>query len=149
MANALVLFGSLTGNTLEVADWIADTLTAEGLTIKSVDCAEVRNVDDLCAPYDLIVFGSPTYGDDPCEVQEDVEPVLENLEATGIGGKNVAVFGLGDSSYPHFCGAVDLIAERVAECGGMLIGDPLRVDDPHGDHADAIRAWARAVATAA
>ena len=148
MSKALVAFGSLTGNTADVAGWIVEALTAEGLTAEAVDCGNVASPVGLCAPYELVVLGSPTYGDDPCEVQEDFEPVLDALPDTGIGGKRVAVFGCGDSSYTHFCGAVDMIVERVKECGGELIGEPLRVDDPHDSDPDVVRRWAKAVAAA-
>ena len=149
MSNILVAFGSLTGNTMGVAEWVADALTAEGHTASLVDCANVTSPEGMCAEFDLVVFGSPTYGDDPCEVQEDFEPVLDALESTGVGGKKVAVFGCGDSSYTHFCGAVDMIIERVNECGGSLVGEPLRIDDPHYDHEDEVREWAKGLAAAA
>lgn len=149
MSKLLVAYGSLTGNTTDVAGWITETLQAEGHEAEMIDCADLSSTNAMCEPYDLIVFGSPTYGEDPCEVQEDFEPVLDALESTGVKGKKVAVFGTGDSSYPYFCGAVDMIVERVNECGGNLVVESLKIDDPHDDEEDAIRAWAKGVAAAA
>ena len=71
---------------------------------------------------------------------------MDAMEDSGIRDKKVAIFGLGDSMYTHFCGAVDLIVERVRECGGTLVVDPIRIDDPHDDHEDAVRTWAGSVA---
>jgi len=133
----------------EILQMVGEYLTRAGHTAEVVDCANVNSPEGMCAQFDLVVFGCPTYGDDPCEVQEDFEPVLDALESTGVGGKKVAVFGLGDSSYTHFCGAVDMIIERVKECGGSLVGEPLRIDDPHYDHEDEVRKWAKGVAAAA
>lgn len=149
MSKVLVAFGSLTGNTMSVAEWVTETLKDEGHSTEMMDCADVSSPKGLCGPYDLIVLGSPTYGDDPCEVQEDFEPVLDALESTGVQGKRVAVFGCGDSTYTYFCGAVDMIVDRVKECGGNLIAEPLKIDDPHDDHEDEIRDWAKGVAAVA
>lgn len=148
MTKALIAFGSTTGNTAQVADWVFETLEKKGLDVKLEDCATV-NPNGLCDTYDLIVLGCPTYGDDPVEPQEDFEPILEDLNETGISGKKVAIFGCGDSSYFHFCGAVDLIENRVKECGGQLVADSLKIDDPHYDHEDEVRAWTAQVAAAA
>jgi flavodoxin I len=148
MKNALVAFGSTTGNTAEVANWIAETLGRKGLTVESADCAGL-STGGLCAPYDLIVFGCSTYGDDEIEIQEDFEPILDDLENTDISGKKVAIFGCGDSAYPHFCGSVDAIEKRVGACGGELIVTSLKVDDPHPDSQDEIIAWATGLAKAA
>ena len=147
MKNALIAFGSTTGNTAEVAEWVAEALAHKGLTVESADCAGL-STGGLCAPYDLIVFGCSTYGEDEIEIQEDFEPILDDLKNTDIDGKKVAVFGCGDSSYPHFCGAVDEIEKRVHACGGKLITHSLKIDDPHPDSRDDIVNWATALALA-
>lgn len=147
MTKALIAFGSTTGNTAEVAQWIATHLGESGIDVTTRDCAEA-SPDGLCAAYDLVVLGCPTYGDDPIEVQEDFEPVLDNLEKTGITGKKVAVFGCGDSSYTHFCGAVDAIEERVRDCAGFLVVGSLKVDTPYDGFKSEVRDWSRQVAAA-
>ncbi len=148
MTKALIAFGSTTGNTAEVAQWIADHLGKAGIEATAKDCAG-ESASELCAGYDLIVLGCPTYGDDPIEVQEDFEPILDSLEKTGIGGKKVAVFGCGDSSYTHFCGAVDVIEERVRSCSGTLIVGSLKVDTPYDGYRKEVEEWSGKVAAAA
>lgn len=147
MTKALIAFGSTTGNTAEVAGWIAEALSEKGIDAKAEDCANAR-LTDLCADYDLIVLGCPTYGDDEIEIQEDFAPLLDDLEVSGIDGKKVAIFGCGDSSYFNFCGAVDVIENRVNECGGRRIVESLKIDDPHDSHRDEIVAWSGNVAAA-
>ena len=145
MSKILIAYGSTTGNTAEVADWIAENLRGKGLDVTAEDCAGL-SFDDLCAGYDLVVLGSPTYGDDPIEIQEDIEPLLDDLEKTSISGKKVAVFGCGDRSYTHFCGVVDVIEGRVKDCGGSLVVDSLRVDTPHDSFRDEVDVWSDEVA---
>lgn len=43
-------------------------------------------------------------------------------------GKKFAVFGLGDHTYAHFCGAVDVLTELIQQQGGEIVGEPLRID---------------------
>ena len=148
MAKALIAFGSTTGNTAEVANWVFDTLSANGMEVTLEDCA-ASDPSGLCDPYDLVVFGCPTYGDDEIEIQEDFELILDELEKSGVSGKKVAVFGCGDSSYFHFCGAVDVIEERAQACGASLAIESLKIDDPHPDHEDEIRSWSAKLAEAA
>ena len=148
MTKALIAFGSTTGNTAEVANWVFETLEQNGVEVTLEDCA-ASSPNGLCDPYDLIVFGCPTYGDDEIEIQEDFEPILDELEKSGVNGKKVAVFGCGDSSYFHFCGAVDVIEKRASKCGASLAIKSLKIDDPHPDHEDEIRAWSTELVKAA
>lgn len=147
MTKALIAFGSTTGNTAEVADWVFETLGESGIDVTLEDCA-AASASGLCDPYDLIVFGCPTYGDDEIEIQEDFEPILDSLEKSGLKGKKFAVFGCGDSAYYHFCGAVDVIEKRAAKCGASQVIKSLRVDDPHSEHENDVKAWSARLADA-
>lgn len=142
MAKALVVFGSTTGNTEAVAGYVAETLVGEGVAVDVKNVATVQAAG-LAEGYDFVVFGCSTWGDDDIELQEDFEPLYEELDKAGLRGRKVAVFGCGDSSYPHFCGAVDAIAGKSEELGARLLGVPLKIDgDP--DKGEAV-VWARTV----
>lgn len=142
MGNALVLFGSTTGNTESVAEYVAETLKNQGLAVDLKNAADV-SADGLAEGYDLVLFGCSTWGDDEIELQEHFEPIYDELEKAGLDGRKVAVFGCGDSSYTHFCGAVDAIAEKAEQCGAKVVGLTLKIDgDP--DKAEAV-SWAKDV----
>jgi sulfite reductase alpha subunit-like flavoprotein len=65
------------------------------------------------------------------------------MDKANLSGKKVAVFGCGDSSYTHFCGAVDVIEEKAAQLGANVVMASLKIDgDPDKDEAVA---WARDV----
>lgn len=147
MPKALIAFGSTTGNTAEVASWIAANLAEKGIEAKTEDCATAK-LNGLCQGYGLVILGCPTYGDDEIEIQEDFQPLLDDLGGAGVEGKKVAVFGCGDSSYFHFCGAVDVIEKEVKDCGGTLIVDSLKLDDPHASRKGEILEWSNRVAAA-
>jgi flavodoxin short chain len=142
MAKALVVFGSTTGNTESVAEYVAETLQSEGLTVDVRNAANV-SAEGLTEGYDLVLFGCSTWGDDEIELQENFVPLYDELEKAKLDGRKVAVFGCGDSSYTHFCGAVDAIAEKAEKLGAKVVGLPLKIDgDP--DKAEAIT-WAKDV----
>ncbi len=142
MSKALIVFGSTTGNTEGVSETIAKVLEGGGVTVDIKNAADV-GAGNLADGYDVVLFGCSTWGDDEVELQEDFVPLYEDLDKTGINGKMVAVYGCGDSSYTHFCGAVDAIEEKAKELGATLIGYPLKID---GDPDDSeVQAWAKSV----
>jgi flavodoxin I len=76
---------------------------------------------------------------------------MEKLKTQVYENKKFAIFGLGDSSYKHFCGAVDHLEELVKTMKGTLIVPSLRIDKFYSDQTgnmDKINAWADSVVTA-
>lgn len=143
MAKVLIVFGSTTGNTETAAGWIAETLRKQGLETELRNAADVV-VEGMAQGFDLVLLGSSTWGDDEVELQDDFIPVFEALETAGLGGCKAAAFGCGDSSYTHFCGAVDAIEEKLFSLGALVVAGALKIDgDPErGD----VTAWAEEVA---
>jgi flavodoxin short chain len=143
MTKALIVYGSTTGNTETAAGWIADTLRAKGIDTELRNAADVA-VEDMAQGFDLVLLGSSTWGDDDVELQDDFIPVYEALETAGLKGCKTAVFGCGDSAYPHFCGAVDAIEEKLFDLGALVVAGSLKIDgEPErGD----VAAWAEGVA---
>ena len=144
MSKALIVYGSTTGNTESVSDDIAKILEKNGHAVEIRNAADVH-VEGMAEGFDAVFLGCSTWGDDDVELQDDFIPVFDELGTAGLGGKNVAVFGCGDSSYEHFCGAVDVIEQKAEELGANLIGDSLKIDgDPDTGE---IVAWTDAVMT--
>ena len=143
MAKAIIVYGSETGNTESVAEVIAAALEDANfrITLKEVTQASVNELADN----DLILLGSSTWGDEEKELQGDMVDFYDDLEGTDLSGKSAAAFGCGDSDYTHFCGAVDLLEERLEQIGATLLDEGLRIDgDPDDDDA---QEWAKQIAT--
>ena len=143
MAKAIVIYGSETGNTESVAEQIAAGLKDENLevTLKNVTDTDVEELSD----YDLILLGSSTWGDEEKELQADMVDFYDELENLDLTNMPAAVFGCGDSSYTHFCGAVDLLEKRLEQIGARMLDEGLRVDDQDDEDINA-SAWAREIA---
>lgn len=145
MAKAFIVYGSTTGNTESVAKQIGKVLTQEGVEVCIQDVAKTK-VEELGAGYDITLLGASTWGDAEVEFQEDFASFFEEMDKVDLKDKKVAVFGCGDSSYTHFCGAVDQLQEKIEDMGGKVVNDPLKIDGDPGDAASDVVSWAQEVA---
>ncbi len=148
MASALIVYGSTTGNTAYVAGVAQRVLESAGISTTLLDAANAEP-DGLCKDYDMVLFGSSTWGDEEIELQDDFASLFEAFDNIGVSGKKAAVFGCGDSSYTWFCGAVDAIERRLGELGAVLVADSLKIDSDPNTEKEAIEDWAGQVAKAA
>lgn len=133
------------------AQAVSDKLTATGHTVTMKQVVETTPEDITAAP--MVVFGSPSWDFDGKEgmPHEDYLPLMEKLKTVNAENKPFAVFGLGDSSYTHFCGAVDHFEELVKTMKGKLAVPSLRIDKFFSDqtkHMEAINAWTEGLAKA-
>ncbi len=140
MSKALIVYGSTTGNTETVAQQIAEILAGAEIEITCKNVSDT-NINELGNNYDMTILGASTWGDDAIEFQEDFEPFYDQLANAELQGKKVALFGCGDSSYEYFCGAVDLLEEKMQELGANTVNVSLRIDGDPDDAAAEILEW--------
>ncbi len=89
MANIAVVYWSDTGNTKEMADYVAEGARGAGAEVKVIEASGFGPGD--VASYDAFAFGCPAMGDEILE--EDVfEPMFESVEGS-LSGKKVGIFG--------------------------------------------------------
>ncbi|KUK79832.1 MAG: Flavodoxin [Microgenomates bacterium 39_7] len=136
MAKILIVYGSTTGNTEMVAEQIMDLLEESSPELQ--DVADI-NPEDF-GKYDLLIMGSSTWDDGL--LQADFRDFVNNNELD-LSGKKVAVFGLGDSSYPDFCEAATLLEEVVNKSGGELLLESLKLDGfpDEEENEEKIKVW--------
>jgi len=123
MDKIAILFGPTGGNTEKAARMVAKAFGED-----TTDLIPVRDIqeNDLI-PYSRIIFGGPTVGThtwtDPTQ-KNDWDLFLTRLYKMNLQGKKCAVFGLGDQvSYSfNFVDDIGIIANRVAEAGGEIVG---------------------------
>ncbi len=142
--NTLLVFATNSGTTMMTAQAVSDKLTAAGHTVTMKEVKEI-NIPDVQAA-EAVIFGTPSWDFDGKEgmPHEDYLPLMEQLKTQSYEGKAFAIFGLGDSSYTHFCGAVDHLEELVKTMKGKLVVPSLRIDKFFSDqtkHMEAINTW--------
>ncbi len=122
----LVLFGSSTGNTEELANTVAKTLQAKGMETDLINIADTTDIE--YDKYDFLFLGTSTW--DEGQTQLDFRFYLEDLQNNPpkLEGKRFAVFGTGESCYEFFCGGTEKLAEEFKKFGGIQVGDILKID---------------------
>ena len=141
MSNVLIVYGSTTGNTAGIAEYLGGRLRAAGHVADVRDAADV-SPDGLCEGRDVALFGCSAWGTDEVELQTDFEPLFEAFDRIGVKGVKTACFASGDSSFEHFCGAVDVIEARLNELGGIQILEGLKLDGNLSSNGSDVEDWA-------
>jgi flavodoxin len=102
--------------------------------------------------FDIVIFGSPSWNFGKAKGQPHYSflQLIERSEVKfkdnkKLAQKKFAVFGLGDSSYTYFCGAVDVLERFIEKIGGKKIIQSLRIDGFYFSlpkNTDLIKNWA-------
>jgi flavodoxin I len=142
--NVLQIYATNSGSTQLATDIVAQALRTRGATV-TVKNASEATPDDLKSP-DLIILSSPSwdYQGQDGQPHDDMMRFIGLSEGRILENKPFAVFGLGDSSYPHFCGAVDVMEQFVARMKGKLIVPSLRIDGfffNQEKHTETLKTW--------
>ncbi|MDF2645699.1 MAG: flavodoxin [Paenibacillus sp.] len=124
MSKIIIVFASMTGNTEEMADAIAEGLKEEGIE------PVVKNVIDTNAEeithYDGILLGSYTWGDG--DLADDFLDFYDEMDDIQLDGKKAAVFGSCDSSYSEYGAAVDTLVTKLKELGAEVTLEGLKIE---------------------
>ncbi|TDX51654.1 flavodoxin domain-containing protein [Orenia marismortui] len=139
MEKAIIVYGSTMGNTERLSEVVEDALSENyNLERKDVVNTKIEELDE----FDLIIFGSSTWGSG--ELQEDFDDFYSSLSDLDLSTKKGGVFGAGDTAFPDFCGAVDILEDKLEELGVELIVESFRWDgDITSEAEDEIRSWAK------
>ena len=144
MSRILIVYGSSTGNTEGIAQKLRDYLTAAGHEVDLRTAAEV-SAPGLADGFDAVLLGCSAWGMEELELQDDFAPLFAEMDSMGLAGRKLAAFASGDSSYEHFCGAVDAIEARGRELGAIIMTEGLKVDGDVSSAPDDVKAFAEAV----
>ena len=93
MTVAKIVFASMTGNTEEIADIVADKFRDLGVEVDVDECTTVDAEDFLDA--DIAVVATYTYGDG--ELPDEIQDFYEDLAGLDLKGKLYGVVGSGDT----------------------------------------------------
>ncbi len=142
--NVLLLFTTNSGSTQAASDVVRNALTGAGHTV-TVKNPKETTFDEVSGA-DLVVFASPSWDYEGKEGQphEDFNALLKEFEGKTLEGKPFAIVGLGDTSYTHYCGAVDVLEEYVGKLNAKLAVPSLRIDRyyQNSDAPQAVKTWA-------
>lgn len=117
MAKIGIYYGSTSGNTQTLAEEIG-----KKLGVASSDIHDVSSANADFGTYDVLLFGSSTYG--MGDLQDDWEDYIDKVKNADLKGKKIALFGCGDSSSyaDSFGDALGLIYKAIKNSGCQIIG---------------------------
>ncbi|AZK48758.1 flavodoxin [Paenibacillus lentus] len=143
MNKIMIIYASLTGNTEEMAELIAEGVRSTGAV------AELKAVEDCNAvdlrKYDAFLLGAYTWGDG--ELPDEFHDFLEEMEEIDWKGARTALFGSGDTSYRLYCGALDELELRMKKLGVEVVQESLKVEyGPNQEEQELCREFGRSFA---
>lgn len=140
----LLVYGTLSGSTMTATELVGASLRESGNDVMSLSVEQATK--DLVASHDVLVIASPSWEDRGLDGQPlpEVRQFVESLSTVDLAGKKIALLGLGDTSYPHFCGAIDVLEELLKKIQITPSIESLRIDKYYSmpDNEHKVKAWA-------
>jgi flavodoxin I len=143
MKKILILYGSLTGNTQAVAIALRNALT-KVLNEYQFDLINIHELQIAqILKYEFVIFGTSTWDDgiNNPDVSNflissaDINPDFSNI--------TFALFCLGDSLYPYFCSALEILKPALEKQNGKVYEELFTIDGyPTDQSAVDLFAWA-------
>ncbi|MEO0771672.1 MAG: assimilatory sulfite reductase (NADPH) flavoprotein subunit [Pseudomonadota bacterium] len=131
-----ILYGSQTGNAKHVASDLAEAAKGRGLEVKLVNMADYKPSQLKNEKFVTIV--TATYGEgDPPEGAERFYEFVHSKKAPKMEGVQVAVLGLGDSSYEFFNKTATDFASAFEALGAKIVVGTGLFDVDYDDHTGA------------
>jgi flavodoxin I len=124
MSKIIIVYASMSGNTEELAEAIADGIKEGGFepVLKNVMDTNANELEN----YEGVLLGAYTWGDG--DLPDEFEDFFEEMDDINLQGRKSGVFGSADSSYTYFGKAVDTLEEKLAELGAEKVFDGFKVE---------------------
>lgn len=140
MITALIVYASLTGNTEDIVNILAEKLEELDVQVTLKECYDAE--PDEFTDYDLCVVGTYTYGVDG-ELPDEIYDFHEKLADIDLTGKIFGVVGSGEEYYVTFCKAVDDFDKQFELAHAVRGAEPVKIEEsPNDRDAEAIGKFA-------
>lgn len=132
-----VVYSSKRGKTREMAEIISGDLKAVDPGLLCAEASEVQAAE--LEAYDFLVMGSSTWANG--DLEEGFIELERDLADFRFNGKKGAVFGPGNKRFPRFCEAVEILENRLKNCGVKILVPSLKTDHLSGQVLEETREW--------
>ncbi|KAF4690736.1 hypothetical protein FOZ60_016934 [Perkinsus olseni] len=132
----LIVYASDTGNTAELANRFGNMCRSRGVAVDGVlDMSEVDSLSQLPTGTGatLVVMTSTVGEGDLPPTAVAFKAMLDSVEEGSLASTRTMVFGLGDSSYHHFCGAAVALEKALQRAGTVKVAPTGLGDDQAED----------------
>lgn len=124
MTVAKIVYASMTGNTEEIADIVAEAMENLAIDVEINECTQV-DADEF-EDADICIVATYTYGDG--ELPDEIVDFYEDLQELDLSGKIYGVCGSGDTFYDDFCKSIDDFDAAFAKTGATKGAESVKVD---------------------
>ncbi|MBO1308247.1 flavodoxin [Enterococcus sp. 669A] len=124
MTLAKIVYASMTGNTEEIADIVAEALENLNIEVEVDECTQVDAEDFQDA--DICVVATYTYGEG--DLPDEIVDLYEELQELDLSGKVYGVCGSGDTFYEMYCKSVDDFDAAFAKTGATKGAENVKVE---------------------
>ncbi len=124
----LIIFETYSGGTKAAVEYIASEMTKSQHKVDIIHAIDATQ--DSFADYDLFLFATPSWLERDREGQPHINFItfMEKFNKSSFADKKITIMGLGDETYAHFCGGVDVLKKFFEERGGKILSEPLKLD---------------------
>ena len=129
MALAKIVYASMSVNTENEANILADALKAEGLEVEVNECQSVEASDFQSA--DICIVATYTWGDG--ELPDEIINFYDELQELDLSGKIYGVIGTGDTAYDQFCQSVDDFVTAFSKTGAVQGAESVKIENDADD----------------
>lgn len=140
---AAIVYASLSNNTQDLAYMIAEEIKQHG---GEVDLFYTGLFPVDYRMYDIVLFGSYTWGDGelPLSMRRELQHILFGNK--GMKPLVAAVFGTGDTQYKFYCRAVDEMRYHLQKHNVIVVGEPLKIEQNcKGKQIQRMKDWTKSV----
>ncbi|MEX0445503.1 NADPH-dependent assimilatory sulfite reductase flavoprotein subunit [Xenorhabdus sp. SGI246] len=127
-----LISASQTGNARRLAEQLRDALLTQKLNVNLVNAGDYK-FKQLAKERVLIIIASTQGEGEPAEEAVALYKYLHSKKAAPMNETVYAVFGLGDTSYEHFCQAGKDFDRRLSELGAQRLLDRVDADVEYQD----------------
>lgn len=146
MTVAKIVYASMTGNTEEIADIVAEAFENLNIDVEIDECTQVEAEDFEDA--DICVVATYTYGEG--DLPDEIEDFYEDLKELDLTGKIFGVCGSGDTFYDQYCKSVDDFDAVFEKIGATRGAESVKVEmAAEEEDIENLEAFAKKIADAA
>lgn len=124
----LIGYASQTGSALYIAQQTAAQLEQAGKSVQILPLNQITPAQLTQISTALFIVSTYGEGEAPDNGNRFFTRTLAQLEKTSLQHLHLAVLGLGDSSYQHFCGFAHHLYNKLHQCGAHFLTDIVEVD---------------------
>lgn len=121
----MIVYASLTGNTEEMSNLLANELNQLGVITEVEEAIQVYPSE--YQDYDICIVATYTYGTDG-NLPDEIIDFYEDLAEEDLSGKIYGVLGSGQTFYEHFCRAVDYFEEQFEATGATQGAKSIKIE---------------------